>query len=453
MPKITVIMPSLNVVKYIRQCMRSILTQTLRDIEILAIDAGSQDGTLEVLQEFSQKDNRVKLILSEQKSYGYQVNKGISLAAGEYIAIIETDDIAEPTMLEVLYKKAKEYDLDYVKGDFTEFIDFGNGIIWKRNMRIYPRKQEMYDNVLVPKNDLHIILRDVYLWRGIYKKSFLQEYDITFNETKGAAYQDVGFLFQTIFYARKAMYLPDIVYNYRKNNQDSSVYNPKAFGYLLQEYPFIREKFENADAFDEEMKRCFYVRMFMQIRERYRTMAATGIVWENTQKERLTLWKKIETAYASGYMDEYLLEQFHWQELQQYLAGEENYWQYEWNVYEAKRRSLHELLEKVKKAEKVVFYSKSITGGFVYCLLKAAGIEAPAYFCDNDEEKQGTFYMDAPIISVEDAAKMGSNTFYIIANRRFDQGMQQQLLDLKVNREQIAVWMLGIDIILLQMIV
>ena len=91
-PKVSVIMPSLNVVSYIRECIESVVNQTLKDIEIICVDAGSTDGTLEVLEEYTAKDNRIKLLHSDKKSYGYQMNMGIDAATGEYIGIVETDD-------------------------------------------------------------------------------------------------------------------------------------------------------------------------------------------------------------------------------------------------------------------------------------------------------------------------------------------------------------------------
>lgn len=72
--KISVIMPSLNVSKYIKQCLQSVLNQTLEDIEIICVDGGSTDGTLDIIQQYVKKGNRVKLIHSDIKSYGYQMN-------------------------------------------------------------------------------------------------------------------------------------------------------------------------------------------------------------------------------------------------------------------------------------------------------------------------------------------------------------------------------------------
>ncbi len=106
--KVSVIMPSLNVASYIDECMQSVLSQTLGNIEVLCIDAGSTDGTIEKLQAYADSDSRVKLIHSTQRSYGYQVNLGISVATGEYIAIVETDDFIKANMYEALYFAAEK---------------------------------------------------------------------------------------------------------------------------------------------------------------------------------------------------------------------------------------------------------------------------------------------------------------------------------------------------------
>ena len=91
-PKVSVIMPSLNVGKYIRESLTSVCNQTLKEIEIICVDAGSTDGTLEIIKEFAASDKRIKVIHSDKKSYGYQMNVGIHEAQGDYIGIVETDD-------------------------------------------------------------------------------------------------------------------------------------------------------------------------------------------------------------------------------------------------------------------------------------------------------------------------------------------------------------------------
>lgn len=92
MPKISIIMPSFNVAPYIRECMDSVLAQTLSDIEVIVVDADSTDGTREILDEYAQKDSRIVILKDDKKSTGYANNKALDYATGEYIGIVETDD-------------------------------------------------------------------------------------------------------------------------------------------------------------------------------------------------------------------------------------------------------------------------------------------------------------------------------------------------------------------------
>ena len=92
MVKVSIIMPSLNVGQYITECIESAVKQSLEDIEIICVDAGSTDGTWEILQLYQKKDARVRIIKSDVMSYGAQVNMGIAASRGQYIAILETDD-------------------------------------------------------------------------------------------------------------------------------------------------------------------------------------------------------------------------------------------------------------------------------------------------------------------------------------------------------------------------
>ncbi|EAI5595240.1 glycosyltransferase family 2 protein, partial [Campylobacter jejuni] len=117
-PKVSIVVPSLNSISYIRECIDSILNQTLKDIEILCIDANSTDGTLEVLKNYEKKDKRLRVIISDKKSYGYQMNLGIKEAKGEYLGIVESDDYIKTNMYERLYEIAKKNDCEVVKGDF-----------------------------------------------------------------------------------------------------------------------------------------------------------------------------------------------------------------------------------------------------------------------------------------------------------------------------------------------
>ena len=123
-PIISVIVPVYNVEKYLRECLESLICQTLEDIEIICINDGSTDSSLAILEEFAAKDARIKIINKENSGYGASMNAGLNAAAGEYIGIIESDDFADKKMFEDLYNLALKNDADIVKSDF--YYHFSN---------------------------------------------------------------------------------------------------------------------------------------------------------------------------------------------------------------------------------------------------------------------------------------------------------------------------------------
>lgn len=239
MPKVSVIMPSLNVQPYIKECIESVLSQTLEDIEVFCVDAGSTDGTLEILNEYASKDHRINVIHSERKSYGHQVNLGMDAATGEYMGIVETDDYITKEMIQELYLIACSNDLDFVKGDFYRF--YGDGA--ERSFDYAQIANETsYDKVLDPSEDPAVMDNNtIYSWAGIYKLSFLRKNRVRHNESAGASYQDNGFWFQTFSQAHRVMFVKKPYYYLRRDNPNSS-FRSKAKVYCgCEEYDFIRE--------------------------------------------------------------------------------------------------------------------------------------------------------------------------------------------------------------------
>ena len=108
-------MPSLNVGDYMEQCLSSVLNQSLKDIEVICVDAGSTDQTLDIIKKHQIIDKRIKIIHSDKKSYGHQVNLGLKEAKGIYISIIETDDYIDENMFKDLYESSKDNTIDIIK--------------------------------------------------------------------------------------------------------------------------------------------------------------------------------------------------------------------------------------------------------------------------------------------------------------------------------------------------
>lgn len=110
--KISVIIPVYNLEKYISKCLESVVNQTLRDIEIIIINDGSTDGTIECINKYSEVDSRIKIYTQKNQGVSTARNKGIELSKGEYITFIDGDDTVHTNMLEDLYIKSLENKTD-----------------------------------------------------------------------------------------------------------------------------------------------------------------------------------------------------------------------------------------------------------------------------------------------------------------------------------------------------
>ena len=173
--KVSVIMPSLNVADYIRECIESVIRQTLKEIEIICVDAGSNDGTREILEEYAQKDARITIADSGIRSYGRQVNEGIAAAKGKYVAVLETDDFVPDDMYKKLYLLAEEHALDYIMADFKTFYDDEKEGRVYRSAEVFKDTPWIYNKVLSLMDHAHIYnAGDVTLWRGIFSRKFLE---------------------------------------------------------------------------------------------------------------------------------------------------------------------------------------------------------------------------------------------------------------------------------------
>ena len=204
MAKVSIIIPTYNVEEYLEECLESVVRQTLSDIEIVCVNDGSTDSSLEILKRYAERDERIIIVDQPNGGYGKAMNAGMDRATGEYIGIVEPDDYVGLEMYEDLYKVAKENDLDFVKSDFYRFVTSDNGDV---NFKYFALSKDPddYNKVFNPSETPYAMNYVVNTWCGIYRKSFLDEFGIRHNETPGASFQDNGFFFQTFAFGRRAM--------------------------------------------------------------------------------------------------------------------------------------------------------------------------------------------------------------------------------------------------------
>lgn len=443
MPKVSIVMPSYNVARFIRECMESVVNQTLTDIEIICVDKYSNDGTREILEEYASRDVRIKILNDDLGSCGYANNIGIAAASGKYIGIVETDDIIEPEMFEALYHIAENENLDYVKADFNEFTQDTNAEkIICRHQVLRQHLQRLYNQVFIAADYPELIWDDYCMWTGIYKKSFLVEHNVKFQESKGAAYQDHGFLWQVECQAGRVMYIDKTFYNYRKNNEFCSMNNPKALQMDLIELKFIRN-------FLDKYKKRNEIHMWFFYRKVYNALEARVIQYLNTNSEITPEFIEciqqyaeiLEDGYSTGEISEHIYS----------IGTLEAIW--------ALRRSVDEylkliksrvqtavilktdLLNQIKGREKIIIFGCGENGNQLYWLLVNNKADNQVVcFCDNNSSRWGSKLLSNNIYSPEEATALYEDAYFIIANGEYYLDMRRQLLSLGISKSQILLY-------------
>lgn len=432
MPEITVIMPSLNVSAFIRESVSSVLAQSLQDMEILCIDAGSTDGTWEILKELEGTDTRLQVHHSDVKSYGYQVNLGISLAKGEYIAVVETDDYIDSGMYEALYQAAKEHNCDYVKSDYFFYWTQTNGERFFIKKKMF-QENSLYDHVVEPIQYPQIFSEDWYLWNGIYKRTFILQNRIRFHETPGAAFQDIGFLHRTGICAKRAFYLKEPFYRYCIDREGSSSNSGKALEYAHQEFRKLVE--EEDDITDRDALRALYIRMARSFLYSY-----PELDWEDKDEP----WEEYKMSYSwfqgqlgwaikNHLIDRELILDETWDKLCALLVSEQHYY----DRIRSRNQDLVRQLGDKTRCSIVVFGCGHY--GFMACQWLKKRCYSVTAFMDNNRSLWGKTMDGILIRSPEDITLLGNDVKYCIANALYSEDIRRQILEKGTSAERIII--------------
>ncbi len=241
MVKVSIVIPIYNVEEYLEECLESAVNQTLKEIEVICVNDGSTDNSLEIAERYAEKDARVKIIDKPNSGYGHTMNQGFGKAIGEYIAILESDDYIDPKMCEELYELAVKQNLDFIKADFNRFTVGEDGELELFFERVAQNFTSYYNRVINPKDEKTVFRFRMNTWSGIYKKDFIEKYAINHNESPGASYQDNGFFFKTFCNAERIMFKDKAYYMNRRDNVNSSVHNKEKVYCMSEEYDYIKD--------------------------------------------------------------------------------------------------------------------------------------------------------------------------------------------------------------------
>lgn len=241
MPKVSIIVPFYNVESYIERCLETLVNQTLQEIEIILVNDGSKDRTINIVNKFKEKYPE-KIVYLEKENGGLSDarNFGIPYAKGEYIAFLDSDDYIELNMYETMYEIAKKEKSDMVECDFY----------WE-----YPDKKRIDKGIIYNgKNEMLEKVR-VVAWNKLIKRDVLQRAQIEF--PKGLRYEDVEFTYKLIPYLEKVSFCKEPMVHYiQREGSISNSQNERTieiFNVLDNVIKYYKEK-NLYNKFEEELE-------------------------------------------------------------------------------------------------------------------------------------------------------------------------------------------------------
>lgn len=400
--KVSVIMPSLNVEKYIETCLKSALNQSIKDIEIICVDAGSTDGTLDIIKKYAQSDSRIVIINSDVRSYGYQVNIGIENAKGKYIAILETDDWIQCDMYSSLYDVAEKYRLDYVAADFDFVYELKDDKKCFKRYRQFSKNSNMYNSVLLQNDINKLRTSDYVLWKGIYNRQFILNNKIKLHESPKAAYQDMGFLQQIKTYAQRAMYIDKSFYRYRIGRVGSSTCSLDGLLFYMNEFSWINNELGLLKKMSCIQKQYYYHTMSIAFYLKYKELL-NKLEWryeDNRLKMPYNYFtEQLKGVISDGILNKNMYGNKEWKELNLLLKSESEFVTVIKHEYDDDMKN-YLLWEKTLQNKKILIFGCGLIGCRTLRICDVRNIHVEA-FIDNNKILQQNGFNGYKVISVQ----------------------------------------------------
>lgn len=314
MVKISVIIPVYNCEDYIAESIRSILNQTFDDIEIIAIDDGSKDNTLNILNDLANEDSRLLVYSQENQGASAARNRAMSMAKGDYFYFFDADDYLVEDGLEKAYSNAVNNDSDivlfkydqYQDDSFLQHIDlniekeFPGEDFNNFTFNIYDYKKRAFKGPFAP-------------WYKFYKREFLESQDY-FEFPPNLNHNDVPFHVKTILKASKISFVPEYLYHYRTDNPNSiSNRRLKKYKDIFSIIDIVEDFLKEEGLFEEFKKEFDYFvinRVTFEIMDRpveYFELAKERLIGIDLSNDLLSknVRFKAETILNSDSLDEY----------------------------------------------------------------------------------------------------------------------------------------------------
>lgn len=247
--KLSVVVLVYNAEEFLEECLDSLVNQTLEGIEIICVNDESKDSSLNILKKYAKKYDNITVIDQKNQGGANAANNGLKMAKGEYVTVMDSDDVLALDAYEKLYTKAKQTDSDIVSGKPYKYI---NGVL--KTLRTH---NNMWDSEKVMDKNRDIYLyNDTSYWNKVFKRSFVEENDLYM--IPGRLYADIPLSVLTFLKSSKTTFIPDFVYYWRKREMNTSITkNRYKIDNMLDKlglYDILKGYFEDQDLFEQVIK-------------------------------------------------------------------------------------------------------------------------------------------------------------------------------------------------------
>lgn len=244
MAKVSVIIPVYNAECYLRQCLDSVVGQTLRDIEIICIDDGSTDSSVRIIKEYASRDDRLRLIRQKNRGAGAARNQGLREASGDYLSFLDADDFFEPAMLEKVVARAEEFDAqivvfnsDQYHMDKRQFVQ----VPWVMLREDLPPYMPFSYRQLTGNIFLSFV---GWAWDKLYCREFVEAQNLWFQEQRTT--NDLLFVFSALVTAKRIAVLDEVLAHQRRGGGSSlSVTREKSWHCFYDALTALRQRLKD----------------------------------------------------------------------------------------------------------------------------------------------------------------------------------------------------------------
>ncbi|MCD7782066.1 MAG: glycosyltransferase [Methanosphaera sp.] len=249
MVKVSIVIPVYNVENYLRECLDSVVNQTLTDIEIICINDGSPDNSLEILEEYAKRDDRITVIDQENGGHAVATNRGIELAKGEYLYLMDSDDIVELNTLELTYNRAQEKNVDFVMFKAINY-DYPTDTYYETEVYSMNKIYEKVGDDVFDYHDIGNLMFEASVtpWSKLYRRDFVMKNNIRFPE--GLIFEDNVFFYKALLSAKRICFIDEFLFIRRWYSNSSTTAGDLRFLNSLDVYNLMFDVFKQYDEYD-----------------------------------------------------------------------------------------------------------------------------------------------------------------------------------------------------------